>query len=93
MITSQGERDREGRMAEERRDTESLPEGERGGRMSANVLKEIAGMSFLGWNSSDGFGQTRGNRISVTPGLMQAVAGRKGGGDRALERGRGMEWV
>lgn len=51
MITSQGERDREGRMAEERRETESAQEGERGGRMPANVLKEIAGMSFLVWNS------------------------------------------
>lgn len=50
MITSQGERDREGRMAEERRETESVQEGERGGRMPANVLKEIAGMSFLAWN-------------------------------------------
>lgn len=50
MITSQGERDREGRTAEETRETESVREGERRGRMNANVLKEIAGMSFLVWN-------------------------------------------
>lgn len=46
MITSQGERDREGRMAGERRETESGQDGERGGRMAANVLKEIAGRVF-----------------------------------------------
>lgn len=50
MITSQGERDREGRMAEERVETESVHEGEKGGRMPANVLKEIAGMSGPVWN-------------------------------------------
>lgn len=50
MITSQGERDGERRMAEERRETESEQEGERGGRMPVNVLKEIAGMSVLEWN-------------------------------------------
>lgn len=50
MITSQGERDREGGTAEERRETESVQEGEGRGRMPANVLKEIAGMSFLAWN-------------------------------------------
>lgn len=36
-----------GRTAEERRETGVR---ERGGRIPANVLKEIAGMSLLEWN-------------------------------------------
>lgn len=95
MITSQGERDREREGWQKRGGRRSQDEREKeGGRMAANVLKEIAGMSFLGWNESNEFGQTRGKQISVTPlctGLMQAVAGRKG--EPRERRGGGVEWV
>lgn len=65
MITSQGERDREGRMAGERRETESGQDGERGGRMAANVLKEIAGRVFPGVELKPWSSGARGGRESV----------------------------
>lgn len=51
MITRRGERDREGGTGRKKGWRKSQREGGRGGKKTtANVLKEIAGMSFLKWN-------------------------------------------